>query len=397
MVFNVVYRTRSGKKAFDAVTADTKDEALAVISARGDFPLSAKPYRQPIFGGRTLHARELITLTKIFSVIASSRIPFPAGLRIFASSASSNTARIASGVAASVEGGESITKAIERYPLIFDGLYTGMVRAGEAFASLADVFSRLYLFLERRWTVSRKLRQAATYPAILFATSIIVVAFILGFVVPNFRDIVSAFGKAMPPATAFVFAVSDIFRATWVFILAAIVIVTSAIVIAWPLPTGKAIRAKLMLAVPIIRPWRIRILSERYVTMCAMLLGAKAQFVDAIAYAARAMDDAEAEAALICMHDDIRGGKSIAESMKGITFLDPRIAEMTRLGEETGTLRDIYASLAAVYERELDDMTAEITAVLQPVLIIFIGIVVAAIILALFLPLFGIAGSMGAQ
>ncbi|MBI4978514.1 MAG: type II secretion system F family protein [Spirochaetes bacterium] len=391
MEYSVNYRDASGKRGSTVLIADSETEAEKTLLARGQYAVRIR--------ARSSHERripdeKLLRIVQSLHLITAAAMPLADGIKLQADSVSDKQVRrILTAIAADVRSGSTLHRALEKHS-VFNGMLVGMVRAGETYGTLAAVLEELSFYIERNIVTKKKIAQATAYPAFLLGLSGIIVTALLVFVIPRFETLLSVFGTGkVPVVTAAVFGLSALLRAYGLIFLAVICVLVIVLVQYSRTAGGAHALTALAMRIGPVRNYRTRIASERFVKTFSMLLSAGATVSDSFAALADALDPF-LRAPLMTAKTAIDGGASIHSAIQALPLLDTRIAEITRIGEETGHLADAYRPLGRMFEREVDDELAVITSLLQPVLIAVVGVIVGVVMVSIFAPLFQFAELM---
>ncbi len=298
--------------------------------------------------------------------------------------------RILLDVGERVEGGESLSRAMQRHPRTFDSLFIGLIRAGEVGGVLEESLQRLSTFLEKDVELRRKVKSALTYPVLVMIAAIGIVIFLVTYIVPEFAALFVDIGlkeEDMPGMTKFLINLSANFKKNWLII----VIVCVAVWLAWKLFTstqfGRRVKDRIKLLIPIFGKLHHKVCMARFSRTMGTLLTSGVPILQAMETVAGTIGNAIMADAVLDARARIREGDRIGEPLEASKMFPPMVVHMIGVGEESGSLDFMLQKIADFYESEVEATLQSLTAALEPVLIVFLGFVVGFIVVAMFLPL----------
>lgn len=293
-----------------------------------------------------------------------------------------------------VRGGEALSDAFEAHGALFPGVYTASLLAGEKSGNLEQVLRRYVSYVKVVAAVRRKTISALVYPAILLALSIVVVSIIVLRVVPEFGAFYEQFGHELPLSTRVIVAVSDVAR-SYVLPIVAIVGVAGVLFVQWLKRPDHRVRLdRAMLRVPALGAVAQKFATSQAARTLATLLGGGIPLVNAIDVAARAIRNQYMAAELRSAGQQVREGRALAAAMAGSGAFPDVAVKMVEVGESTGALQEMLNSLADFYDEEIETNLGRFVTVIEPVLLIVMGIVIAGLLLALYMPLFNLSNAL---
>jgi len=400
------YRARdgAGREVQGLIQADSERHALDRLHAAGLHPVGLVRDSGAPGGSRGLMGlfdrvslRDLALVSRQFSTMVDSGLTLVRSLSILEQQASGRRLREVLGrVRADVERGSALADALARHPQVFSSLYVNMVRAGEAGGVLDDALERLAAFLEKEFALRQKIRSAMVYPvilavaataALLFMTMVIIPQFVMFFRELNVGD--------LPLPTKVVMAASYLLRAYW-FAWAPGVALSVWGFLRW-LRThrGKAWWDRAKLRLPVFGPVIRKALLARFARTLGTLLGAGVPLLQALEVTGRAADSVVVEEAVRRVRAAVREGESIALPLSQVELFPPMVVQMVRVGEEAGNLDGMLAKVADFYDTEVEAAVASLASTLEPAMIVFMGFVVGAMVISLYMPIFQLAGRAG--
>lgn len=397
----------SGQPVKDKLDAGSPEEAATKIRALGLFPTKLKQAGKPpkaaakqsgggggSGGGRRTVGRvnkKLLTqFTRQLSTLIDAGLPIVRSLRILEQQQKPGMLRVGLRlVAEDVEAGSTLSEAMERHPKAFDKLYTNMIRAGELGGVLDLVLDRLADFMEKSQALKRKVIGAMVYPIAVISFALIIVTLLLAFIVPKFDKIFKSMGSELPGITQalvdFSMWVKDDFG--WAVILGSPFLIWFIFRLIKTTPGGRQFVDRLKLRVPIIG----RIISKqaiaRFTRTMGTLLAAGVPILEALNITSETSGNTVISGALNDVHDGIREGESFAEPLRQARVADPMVTNMIDVGEETDELDKMLVKVADTYDEEVDSLVNSLASLLEPVMVITLGVIVGFIVIALFIPL----------
>lgn len=424
--FNYVAMDAAGKENRGTVEAASQSQAVAQVRAQGLFPTAigvaggggrgaspaqsrkaAKPapksalqmeIKLPKFLRPRVKAKELMIMTRQMATLVNAGLPLLRGLRVLHRQTKNSQLREAlSGMSESVESGSTFSEALALYPGIFNHLYVNMARAGEAGGVLELVLQKLAEFMEKAERIKNKVKSAMVYPIVVLIAAVGITGFLLVGVIPKFEEIFSDLleGKQLPAITRFVIAASNMVKNHFVVVgigLAAIVIVIKL----WTRTRGgRLIMDRVKINLPVFGTLTRRTAIARLTRTLGTLMASGVPVLQALTIVRDTSGNAVVATALQNVHDSVKEGESMAGPMEASKVFPPMVISMVEVGEETGALPDMLTRIADTYEDEVDNAVAGLTSIIEPVMIIFLAVIVGSIVIAMFLPLVSIITTLG--
>jgi len=303
---------------------------------------------------------------------------------------------IVGGVGDEVEAGGSLSDAMSKYPKAFDKLYVNMINAGEAGGVLDLILSRLADFMEKAAKLKKKVIGAMIYPAVVISIAIGVVSMIMIFVIPKFEQIFSDFHATLPGPTQMLLSFSRWFGPGygWVFALALPIGVAALLKLARMSEGGKYAVDAVMLKVPILGGILSKTAIARFTRTLGTLISAGVPILDALNITKETCGNEVYSRALAKVHDAIREGESFADPLRATKVCDSIVVNMVDVGEETGDLDKMLIKVADNYDNDVDVLVGSLISILEPLMVVMLGLIVGSIVIALFLPMISIIGAI---
>jgi type IV pilus assembly protein PilC len=391
-------KTAQGRVLKGEVEAPNLEAVFAVLRDRRIRPIPNKIREKdkglekeitiPGFGEK-VKAKDLSLFTRQFAAMIDAGLPIVQCLDILCMQSESkllrNTVRI---IRQDVEGGATLADALRKHPKIFDNLYINMVEAGEAGGVLNTVLNRVSLFIEKANKLKKKVKGAMIYPCTIVAVAVIVVSILLIFVIPVFAELYGSMGKALPAPTQITINISNWFVAYYYYLIIAMGGVVVAIRSYYGTDPGKMNIDRLLLRMPIFGDLLRKVAVARFSQNMAILLSSGVPILDGLAITARTAGNKIVEKAIMDTRISISQGKTIAEPLRESKIFPPMVCQMVAVGENTGGLDGMLRKVAELYEEEVDDAVANLTALMEPMIMVVLGVILGGLVISMYLPIF---------
>jgi type IV pilus assembly protein PilC len=339
--------------------------------------------------GRLVSQAEIGIFTRQFSVMLDAGLPLVQCLDAIAQQHTNLAFKSTlEQVRNDVEAGSTLSDAMARHPKVFDNLYTNMIAAGEAGGILDTILQRLAVFIEKLVKLKSALRSAMIYPATIMTIAVGVVTIILWKVVPVFRTLFAGFNVDLPLATRVVIAFSNFVSGYALFILILLGLLGFGLRSYYRTEKGRHTIDRILLRLPILGDIIRKVGVARFTRTLATLLTSGVPILEALVITAKTSGNAMLEDVIYDIRRHIEEGKTISEPMRESGFFPPMVSQMVSVGETTGELDTMLVKVADYYEDEVDTVMANLLTILEPVMLVFLGVVVGGIVIAMYLPLF---------
>jgi len=371
------------------ITADSYEAAKKQLTEKGYFifEIRKQSFKFNLFKGRS-NLSELIIFSKQLSVLTESGISIIESLQIIANQIKNpHFKNIIAEISSSVSTGNSLSDSMAKYPHVFSNFYINTLRAGEKSGSLSEVLNQLIRYMEYQNKLRKKIKGAMIYPLILFIFSIIVVSFLLIKVVPTFRKIFQSSGASMPGPTLILLNISHFLTQNFYSILISLFILILLLYSFKNTRQGQLTINKLMLGFPVFKNLIWSYVTIQFSNTLYTLLKAGITVPEALPVVVNAIENREIAQRLQGSMDKIKTGTSMTESLKETNSLPEIALQLITAGEKTGQMTKMLLSITKYYEDEVEDYLSRIQALIEPILMLFIGIVVGGIVLTMFLPI----------
>ena len=419
--FNYIAMDAAGKEVRGSVEASSQAQAIAQIRAQNLFPTAigqaggggqtapaARPaskgkgmkmeIKLPAFLRPKVKQKDLTTFTRQLATLMDAGLPLLRSLRVLERQASNPTLKDAlNGMGESVESGNSFSEALANYPKIFDNLFVNMVKAGEAGGVTELVLTRLSEFMEKSEKIKNKVKSAMIYPSVILVAAIGITVFLLLTVIPKFEEIFTDLlaGKSLPQITLIVISISNVLKNYFLYVAVGVAALVALVKIWAKTKGGRLVMDKISVALPVFGTLTSRTCISRLTRTLGTLLSSGVPMLQALAIVRDTSGNAVYFNALQTVHDGVKEGEGMSGLMERTKAFPPMVVSMVDVGEETGAIADMLTRIADTYEDEVDNAVAGLTSIIEPLMIIFLAVIVGSIVIAMFLPLVSIITTLG--
>jgi type IV pilus assembly protein PilC len=392
-------KTRQGEARAGEMEASDDAAVRARLSQMGLDPTrvrkKAREFHLAIPGIGGVTTKDLLVFTRQFSVMIDAGLPLVQGLDIISTQADNPAFRtILQAVKSRVEAGSTFADALAEHPKVFDELFVQLVRAGEIGGILDTILQRLGAYLEKNEKLKRRVRGAMVYPSIVLVVAVGVTIVLLAFVTPTFEKMFKDFGGAMPAPTQFLIDMSHGLRNYWYLFLG----IPLALVVAFRLfvrsKRGHEIWDSTILKAPVFGPLVRKISVARFTRTLGTMLSSGVPILDALEIVAKSAGNLTIQKAILYTRARISEGKNIAGPLAESKVFPPMVVQMIGVGEATGAMDTMLNKIADFYDDEVDVAVSALTSLIEPVMMVFLGGVVGGFLVAMYLPIFSIAGNI---
>lgn len=403
MLFHYKVITDTGISQEGEIDAVTQELAISSLQQRGFFIISVVPATGKSKGGALsksvplfshVKAADIVIMSRQVATLFEAQVPAVKVFNLLAESTENSIlANALQSISQDIQGGVSLSEAMSKYPAIFSEFYANMVRAAEESGKLSETFMYLADYLERSYELTSKVRNALIYPAFVIVTFVVVMILMLTLVIPKLSEILLEVGKDIPLYTKVVIAVSQFFVQYGVFLLL-IVIVAGVVVWRSSLSEKGKLRVdRLKLKIPYIGTLYRKVYLSRIADNLNTMLSAGIPIVRAIEITGKVVDNKIYEAIIGEVEIGVKSGTSMSEIMSRYEEFPPIMVQMVRVGEESGSIGEILKTLARFYRREVDGAIDTLIGLIEPALIIGLGVGVGFLLTSILIPIYNIASS----
>ena len=370
--------------------AKAASEAVVNSSLRRQGIRITKLRRQTFRGGKRVNERDITFFTRQLATMLKAGVPLLQAFEIVARGHKNpRFARLMMDIKGRIEAGSSLSQAFREHPGQFDALYCNLVGAGETAGMLDQILDRLATYKEKILAIKSKIKSAMFYPTAVVTVAIAVVCVIMIWVIPAFKKVFEGFGANLPAPTLIVIAISDFFVSYW-WVGAGIVIATLVIVFTLHRRSAAFRYAldRLKLKIPVIGSIIEKATIARWTRTLSTMFAAGVPLVESLDAVAGAAGNAVYAAGTKRIQTEVSTGTSLTNAMHNTGLFPTMVLQMTQIGEESGSLDGMLSKVADFFEREVDDAVGAMTSLLEPIIIVFLGVVIGGLVVALYLPIF---------
>ena len=389
----------------DSLDAPNLDAALARLREQRIRPIPSRVREKgkglekeisiPGFGDRVT-TKDLSLATRQLATMIDAGLPIVQCLDILAQQSENKLlCKTVSTIKSDVEGGSTFADALRKHPKIFDDLYVNMVEAGEAGGILNTILNRVALFIEKANRLKKKVKGAMIYPCTIVGVAVIVVAVLMIFVIPVFAELFGSMGRALPLPTQICINISNWFVAYWWVLVGASVGVFMSISFYYKTPQGHMNIDRLLLRLPIMGDLLRKVAVARFSQNMALLLSSGVPILDGLAITGKTAGNKVVEKAIMDSRVSISQGKTVAEPLRDSKIFPPLVCQMVAVGESTGGLDTMLKKVAELYEEEVDDAVNNLTAMMEPMIMVVLGVVLGGLVISMYLPIFQMGSLVG--
>jgi type IV pilus assembly protein PilC len=392
-VFQWAGKTTKGTIVKGELTVNTKEEVIAYLRKQNIIPTTITPKAKRAlslpFLGR-VKDKDLVIYTKQFSTMIDAGLPLVQALEILEEQTENKTLAKAIGeVRVDVESGSTYADALKKHPRIFSDLYVNMVAAGEAGGTLDIILSRLADYIEKAMKLKRRVRGALIYPSVIVSVAVLVIAVIMTYVIPVFAKMFERLGGVLPLPTRIVIAISNFMNGPGgLLILGGIIGLIIFIIQIRRTERGRKITDAMFLKLPIFGVLLKKVAIAKFTRTLGTLISSGVPILDGLNITAKTSGNKVVEEEVMKVGKAVAEGKTIAEPMRESKVFPPMVTQMIAVGETTGAVDTMLNKIADFYDEEVDSTTANLTAIMEPLLIVFLGVTIGFIVVSMYLPIF---------
>jgi type IV pilus assembly protein PilC len=395
ITFSYQARDATGRIVSGIQDALNEDNAVTSLMSRGLMVLSLQEKAVANKSKKkawTVKETDLVLFTRQLATMIEAGISLVQGLTALYDQCDpkrqKNLRNVVSDVTTRVQGGETFNEAISKHPRVFNRLFVSMVKAGETGGLLAEILERLAGFLEASARLRKKVKSAMTYPVIVVCIAFAITTFLIVRVVPIFGEIFKDFGAKLPAPTQFLIDVSDFVRGEWYFLVVGIASVIFGVRTFVRSPRGKEIWDKWKLKLPVFGQLVHKIAMSRFARTFAQLIRSGVPILEVIDIVGGSAGNIVIEKGIRGLGEDVEKGDNLSVAMSKKPIFPPMLLRMVAAGESTGKIDNMLEKMADFWDEEIEAMLDALTSLIEPMLIVFLGVIVGGIVIAMFLPIF---------
>jgi type IV pilus assembly protein PilC len=399
--FAYVGRSRSGEIQKGEISAKTREEAAAALRKQNVLATSLQrkvsSFSLEIPGlGPTVTPRDVVIFTRQFSTMIDAGLPLVQCLEILAQQTENKTlAKVINETRLEVEAGATYADALRKHPKVFDNLYVNMVAAGEAGGILDVIQQRLAKHMEKTIRLKKKIKGAMIYPASIVGIAVVVMAVLMIWVIPVFAQMFSDFGGQLPGPTRLVLGASNFMVANVWYIFITLIATVFGVKYTYKTDKGRREMDRLSLRVPVFGDLIRKAAVAKFTRTLGTLISSGVPILDGLQIVAATAGNKVVEEAIMHARSSISEGKDVAEPLGQSKVFPPMVVQMIAVGEATGAMDTMLSKIADFYDDEVDEAVAALTSMLEPMLMVFLGVTIGFIVVAMYLPIFEMASVVG--
>jgi type IV pilus assembly protein PilC len=393
------YRGRATSGAVTGeIDADNRLGAVAILRGKGIIATAveekkAKAPGMSLFGGggigKKVKDKDLAIYTRQFSTMIDAGLPIAQCLAILSEQSESKTLReVTTRIAKDVEGGQTLADSFRKYPKTFDDLFTNMLAVGESGGVLDVVLQRLSGYIEKAAALKRKVKGAMVYPITIIGVAFLVIIFMMIFVIPTFAKMFEGLGADLPLPTKVVMWLSEFVQKFIILIILGIAAGIWALKRYYATDNGSKVIDRIMLKFPVIGTLIKKVAVARFTRTMGTLLSSGVPILEGLLITARSAGNRVVEAAVMQARGAVMAGRTLADPLRQTPVFPPMVVHMINVGENTGALDNMLSKIADFYDDEVDTAVTALTSLLEPLMIVFLGVVVGGLVVAMYMPIF---------
>jgi len=393
--FSYTARTANGQLKNDTMEAANRDEVIANLRKQRLTVVKVDEGATKKKRSGKIGMRDIVIFTRQFSTMINSGLPLVQALDILAQQSESPALRDTTRqVVFDVESGHTVADALRKHPKAFTELYVNMVAAGEAGGILDTILLRLAVFMEKNDALVRKVKGAMIYPAVIMSVAGTAIAVLLIFVIPVFQTMFGSVHMALPLPTRIVIGMSNFLRNFWWAVFGGLMLGGYMLKKYYATPDGKLVIDRLMLQAPVLGDVLRKTAVSRFTRTLGTLIGSGVSILDGLEITAKTAGNRVIQDAIMESRASIAGGETIAAPLKKSQVFPPMVISMISVGEQTGGLDEMLSKIADFYDEEVDAAVSNLLALMEPMMIVFLGVVVGGMVVAMYLPIFDMVNAV---
>jgi type IV pilus assembly protein PilC len=393
--FTYTARAFNGDLRTATIDASSRDDVIAQLRKQRLSVVKIDQDAAKKIGRGAIKTRDIVIFTRQFSTMINSGLPLVQALTILAEQTDNKAlAEVTRKVVFDVESGNTVADALSKHPRAFTNLYVNMVAAGEAGGILDTILLRLATFLEKNDALVRKVKGAMIYPAVIMSVAGIAVVTLLIFVIPVFAGMFASAGQALPLPTRIVIGASGFLKAYWWVIGAVIIGGGYSGKKYYATSDGKLVIDRLLLHFPVLGDVLRKSAVSRFTRTLGTLISSGVSILEGLEITAKTAGNRVIQDAIMQSRSSIAGGDTIAQPLQKSKVFPPMVISMIAVGEQTGGLDEMLSKIADFYDEEVDAAVSNLLSLLEPIMIVFLGVVVGGMVVAMYLPIFDMVNAV---
>jgi len=390
--FTYTARALNGDLRTATIDAPSRDEVVAQLRRQRlnvvKIDEAAQAANKKKSSGK-ISMRDVVIFTRQFSTMINAGLPLVQALDILAKQSENKALKdVTRAVVFDVESGHTVADALRKHPKAFTDLYVNMVAAGEAGGILDTILMRLATFLEKNDALVRKVKGAMIYPGVIMSVAAIAIVVLLLFVIPVFEKMFESVGMPLPLPTRVVISMSRFLQSFWWAVIGAFMFAGWSLKKYYATPDGKLAIDKMLLKMPVLGDVLRKSAVSRFTRTLGTLIGSGVSILDGLEITAKTAGNRVIQDAIMESRASIAGGETISAPLQKSQVFPPMVISMIAVGEQTGGLDEMLSKIADFYDEEVDAAVSGLLSLMEPVMIVFLGVVVGGMVVAMYLPIF---------
>jgi type IV pilus assembly protein PilC len=399
-VYQWVGKNRKDEVQKGEIDAASEEAVKAQLARQRITPTKVKKKPKDLFENvtflqPTVKQRDVILFARQFSTMIDAGLPIIQCLDILYSQQGNATfKKMLKEIKESVEGGATLAEALKKFPKQFDSLFVNMIAAGEAGGILDSILRRLAAYMEKAAKLKAQVKGAMTYPIVTLLIAVLVLGVILVFVIPVFEEMFADFGGELPAATQLVVAMSDMVKSKIIYILVGLVLFIIAFKKFYGTEKGREFVDKTLLKIPVFGELLRKVAVAKFTRTMGTMLASGVAILEALDIVAKTAGNKTVEKAVYNVRKGISEGRTMAEPLAQSGVFPSMVCQMISVGESTGALDAMLGKIADFYDEEVDQAVENLTALIEPFMLVFLGVTIGGLVVAMYLPIFKMAGAL---
>jgi len=399
MKYKYVALTRDGFKVNGSVDSTSENEVLRMIKSNGYLPVSIERDIESEAKFEILtkkvKKKDLAVFCRQFYTMLDAGINIVNSLDILSAQTENKTLKKAiSNVAENVQKGVTLSEAMKMHPKVFPTILINMVEAGEVSGNLDTILERMAVHFEKENKTENKVRSSMVYPIVLMVVSVAVVIFMLIFILPTFVGMFEGSDTPLPLPTRILIGLSELLQSYWYIFIGIVALLVFGITSYINSENGRRLYDGIKLKLPIIKGTTVKIVTSRFTRTLSTLMSSGIPLLRSMEVVSKVVNNKVVEDKLISGIEDIRRGVPLSRMIKDIEIFPPMVDSMVKIGEESGALDDILLKTADFYDEEVDVALTRLTSMLEPLMIVFMALIIGFIVIAMYLPMFEVINTI---
>jgi type IV pilus assembly protein PilC len=387
-IFEWEGKDRNGKQVRGEMRAAGANQAQATLRRQG--VLVSKIKKRRARSGKSIKPKDIAIFTRQLATMMKAGVPLLQAFDIVGrGNANASVAKLLGDIRSDVETGSSLSTAFRKFPRYFDTLYCNLVEAGEAAGILEELLDRLATYMEKTEAIKSKIKSALMYPTSVVVVAFVVVAVIMIFVIPAFKEVFTSFGADLPAPTLIVMGMSEFFVSYWWLIFGTLGGGIYFFMQTWRRNERfQKVMDRLLLRLPVFGTLIDKSCVARWTRTLATMFAAGVPLVEALDSVGGASGNSVYADATVKIQQEVSTGTSLTAAMTNASVFPSMVLQMTAIGEESGSIDHMLGKAADFYEAEVDDMVAGLSSLMEPIIIVFLGVLIGGIVVSMYLPIF---------